>query len=92
MSVLLDEETDTVILEGLDFEIPCYVTEPPHAAEVVAICRFCGFEAFLCKEHWKRDVDRITEYLARRPFMVLACQNCERHAPTYDELIRVVDL
>ena len=40
MSVLLDE--DTLVIEGLEFEIPCEKVGD-HAAELAVSCRGCGY-------------------------------------------------
>lgn len=48
MSVLLDEET--VVLEALDFEVPCRKVGD-HRAEVSFACRGCGHVEFSCRMH-----------------------------------------
>lgn len=89
MSTLLDEET--ILLEGLDFEIPCSA-KVDHTADVSVLCRGCGSGAMYCAEHAeaiRRNVDLI---LAASPLGVVACAHCKRVARSFDELAKVVPL
>ena len=91
MSVLLDEET--VVLNELDFDIPCIVDmDGGHAAEVIVECRFCPVSAYHCWEHWTNKRRRIDDYLADSVFSVVTCKDCRTTVGTLDELVRVVAL
>lgn len=50
MSVLLDEETTTVVLAHLDFEPEC-AAPTEHVASVMLITRCCRKETLLCSRH-----------------------------------------
>lgn len=88
MTTLLDEET-TVILDALDFEIPCGMAA--HAeADVSVTCRACGNGAYLCSEHleWSRGKFVLLLTLGGQPW----CIKCHAQADTYDELFEVIPL
>lgn len=87
MSVLLDE--DTIVLEGLEFEIPC-VNGGDHAAELSFGCRFCPQQGFLCREHWKARRRIVDDYLAVHPGSTVVCAMCRTSALCLDDLVRVV--
>lgn len=93
MSVLLDEETDTVILEGLDFEIPCIVIRPAeHAAEVSIECRFCPYQSYRCRDHWERQRAKLQAFLEHVPGAVVYCATCQTAAKAIEDLVTVVTL
>ena len=86
--MLLDEET--VVLEGLDFEVPCNRGE--HPAEVSIRCRTCGSGSMLCRPHLARCREAVEEFLAVRPFAICRCADCGAFGFTFDELVEVVPL
>ncbi|MEU4016211.1 hypothetical protein AB0E56_13210 [Microbacterium sp. NPDC028030] len=88
MSVLLDEET--VVLDSLDFEVPCNRGE--HAAEVMVRCRSCGSGSMLCRDHLAKVRQRVEEFLAARAFALCKCADCGDFGFTFDELVEVVPL
>lgn len=90
MSVLLDEDTTTVVLEGLDFEIPC--VEGEHAAELSVSCRFCEDQAFSCRAHWDRKRAVVDAFLSTSVFAVVVCIRCRTQAYSIDDLVLVVPL
>jgi len=90
MSTVLDEDTTTVVLEGLDFEVPCLAGE--HAAHVSIACRHCGDQAFYCRDHWESKRHRVEEFLSLSFFSVVVCSVCKTQAHTVDDLVRVVPL
>lgn len=90
MSALLDEDTSTATLEGLDFSIPCAFADD-HAAEVFARCRRCKGGAFLCRHHFEAVRDQALEKLAARP-TVLFCAHCEASTRAFDVLFEAVDI
>ena len=90
MSALLDEETTTVDLTALDFEIPCIAGE--HAAECLVSCRFCGEEGFHCWAHWQGKRRQVDELLALGVIRQVRCMTCLCTAASVDELCRVVSL
>lgn len=48
MSALLDADTTTVVIEGLDFEPKCGVTTCGAEATFHLLCNMCGGDAGLC--------------------------------------------
>lgn len=71
MSVVLDEETTTVVLEGLDFDVPCARQQVEgHAASHSLTCRRCGEVVFVCSMHM-REVD---DFILHG--WVLTCRGC----------------
>ncbi|WP_067198868.1 hypothetical protein [Microbacterium sp. XT11] len=88
MSVLLDEET--VVLEGLDFEVPCLTGG--HAAQLSIACRTCQDQAFYCTDHWARKRREIEEFLSTSILSMVACASCKTVAYTVDDLVTVVPL
>lgn len=90
MSVVLDEQTDTVVLEALDFEVPC--VEPGPAAELSISCRFCPDQAFWCRAHWAMKVRRIEEFLARDVLATVVCSSCRAKGHAVGDLVEVVPL
>lgn len=87
MSVLLDEET--VVLEALDFEVPCRKVGD-HAAELAFTCRSCGFVDFSCRPHFE-ELRRIVDAWAERGVRAVHVR-CGFRATSLDELVRVVTL
>ena len=87
MSTLLDEET--VVLDALDFEVPCEAGE--HAAEVWVQCRFCRENAgALCRVHLQMKRGEAAWkliFVAR-----IACASCNTTATDFDELFEAVPL
>ena len=74
MSTLLDEETTTVVLEALDFEVSCVQPKPePHPAQFSMTCRACGAVEFGCLDHIRYTDHR----LASEPLLSLVCRNCQ---------------
>lgn len=90
MSVVLNEQTDTVVLEVLDFEIECIFKG--HAAEVLVSCRFCESEAYHCSRHWSSKRRSIDEQMASYPLCTVTCKDCGTVAWSIDDLVRVVPL
>lgn len=87
MSTLLDEET--VVLDALDFEVPCEAGE--HAAEVWVQCRSCRENAgALCRPHLqvKRAEAAIKLFYSAR----IGCAMCNTTATDFDELFEAVPL
>ncbi|GAA4762296.1 hypothetical protein [Microbacterium gilvum] len=74
MSTLLD--ADTVVLEGLEFEVPCGRSCPdhPHAATHSCTCRSCGDLVLLCAT----CIAALNERLASDALFVLVCFACHR--------------
>lgn len=72
MSVLLDEETTTVVLDSLDFEVTCEalrkgVDRCGEEATHQAICTECGaVTCVVCIDHaiWARRSERRTTHIA----------------------------
>lgn len=88
MSTLLDDET--VVLEHLDFEVPCQVGE--HAAHVSIACRSCRDQAFYCRDHWEAKRRRVDEFLRSSIFAVVVCAACKLHAHSIEDLVEVIEL
>ncbi|WP_295035090.1 hypothetical protein [uncultured Microbacterium sp.] len=87
MSVLLDE--DTIVLEGLEFEIPCVKVGPEeHAAENSLTCRSCGAVIFACDHH----IALTRVILATNPWAAIVCLSCDTEEDTVDGLYMVVPL
>ncbi|MGX1932070.1 hypothetical protein [Microbacterium resistens] len=87
MSLLLDEET--VVLEGLDFEVAC--AHAGHAeADVLVSCRFCGNYAYLCAAHY--ETSRIQFDCLFLLGGVPNCVKCKAAGATYEELFEVTPL
>ena len=88
MSVLLDEET--VVLEGLDFDVPCEVRG--HAkASVIVTCRTCKTHSLLCQRHYDRMRARVT-MLESNPSFFIKCGFCQTWARRFDDLVEVTPL
>lgn len=85
MSVVLDEQTDTVVLEGLDFDLQC-AAPTDHVADVMLITRCCRKETLLCAHHLaivrfecdSRDASK--------------CKRCGHLSFSFDEAAEVVPL
>jgi hypothetical protein len=88
VSTLLDEET--VVLEALDFEVPCLTGG--HAAQLSIACRHCEDQAFYCRDHWERKRRRIEEFLSKSLFSMVVCATCKTSAYTVEDLVQVVPL
>lgn len=86
MSVLLDAET--VLLEDLDFELPCLAGE--HTAHVSVACRSCKDQAFYCRDHWEAKRRRVEEFLSQSILALVVCSQCETKAYTLEDLVEVV--
>lgn len=82
MSVLLDEEA--VVLEGLDFEVPCAAGE--HKAEFVITCRHCHKVTFICARHLAKLRSSF------RDVVTVTCLGCGFTGPTMDDVAEVRDL
>lgn len=88
MSVLLDEET--VVLDGLDFDVPCVHEDEP--AEFFVKCRGCDDNAgHLCGRHLAAARRRVTE-LGLNPFVQPRCAVCLRETASFDDAYVVVPL
>ncbi|GAA3948161.1 hypothetical protein [Microbacterium soli] len=88
MSTLLDEET--VVLDALDFEIPC--ARGGHDAEFFVKCRGCDLNAGnLCARHLA-NVRRRVEDIVRAGIFIPRCAFCGRPAMSFDEAYKVVPL
>src|SRR5690606_24117882 len=86
MSVLLDEET--VVLEGLDFEVRCIKGE--HSADVYVECRGCTVNAgYMCAGHLAQ-VRMYIEEIMSDPILTPLCFYCRRSATSFDTAYRVV--
>lgn len=90
MSVVLDEETTTVVLGALDFEVPCARGE--HAAELFVQCRACRTGSAICRKHWREAVQRIEVFIAVTPDPQLVCTACGTKADEIEELVEVIPL
>ena len=87
MSTLLDEER--VVLEGLDFAVPCEAGG--HAAEVWVQCRFCRKNAgALCHPHL--IVKRTEAALKLAGSALIACAACKTPGRAFDDLFEAVPL
>lgn len=90
MSTLLDEETATDSLSGLDFAIPCaLVTE--HDAEVFGRCKRCKGGSFLCRECFEIIRQDAIKRCAMRP-TVLFCSYCAAPTSSFDLLFEAVSI
>lgn len=85
MSVLLDE--DTVVLNALDFELPCAI-ETDHAAEIALTCRGCGQASLICR----RDLRVFREWLRARARDVVTCKACGLFGVELDDIAAEVPL
>lgn len=91
----IDTESDTEILELLEFEpaIPCDVRLAatldmcPNPAAWVASCRFCPAAYFWCEQHKRFMV----EVQAPRATWVM-CNECRRKATTLRDLVNIVPI
>jgi hypothetical protein len=89
VSVLLDEET--VVLEGLDFEVPCEAKQgSEHAAHVMTRFRCCGATGMLCTPHMKNQREGVNGRLALG--LRIICGYCETDVTSWDDLVEVVPL
>lgn len=89
MSVLLDEDTTTVLLKGLDFDVPCEAGE--HAADVWVKCRFCQENAgALCHDHLR--LKRAEAAVKLRISGLIGCAMCDTVAFEFDALFQAVPL
>jgi ribosomal protein L37E len=88
MSVLLDEET--IVLEDLDFEIPCEKIGD-HAAELSVSCRGCGHTQFICRPHFEAGRKRIEEIAATTGRRIVH-RRCGNASMTVHGLAKVVPL
>lgn len=87
MSVLLDEET--VVLEGLDFEVPCVMASAvEHAATVLIRCRGCGSTAPICDEH----LEGMRTACTRKGAIRVECTQCGAGGPDLDSVSEVIPL
>lgn len=87
MSTLLDVEP--VILDGLDFQVPCVAQG--HPADVWVQCRFCEQNAgALCHFHlrFKRAEAEAKAAKAAR----IQCAGCGKLGSEFDDLFTVVPL
>lgn len=91
MSAVLDEETTTVVLEGLDFDVPCIVADD-HAADLLIECRFCPSAAYHCGSHWREKRQRADLLFTLGVIGSVYCDECRTHAASVDELVKVVPL
>lgn len=90
MSALVDEETTTVVLEGLEFEVPCKAGGD-HAATVWVHCKACRKNAApLCDEHCRAKREEAAWKL--RHYVVIQCGTCMVIGPSFDSLFAVVPL
>lgn len=89
MSTLLDAET--ILLEALDFDIPCCASDD-HAAQLVVTCRFCGADAFICKKHHQEVLEDVASFKRVHPWSSVGCAHCGGRAREYCDVFRVVDL
>lgn len=93
MSVLLDERTDTVVLEGLDFIERCDTARhgiPEHAAEVITRFRCCGAGALLCVKHVRKQREGVDARIAAGGRII--CGYCAVEFTSYDACVEVVPL
>lgn len=88
MSVLMDEETTTVVLDALDFEVPC-AARCEHAAEFVLMFRCCRANALLCGDHIRRHRESVERALLVGP---VVCGYCEASHRSWDDVVEVVPL
>lgn len=86
MTVTLDEDTTTIILDRLDFVPACeFPGAAEHAGSKAIRCRACGASAILCDKHLAR--------LRRKTRgCILTCIHCEERRNSFDALIEVVSL
>lgn len=92
MSALLDEETTTVVLDELDFEVTCPFPGCGKAATHMVTCRACGHGGGICAEHLAFE---------RRAFLIASivnphdgrkCAGCRMSGSTFDDVFEVVPL
>ena len=88
MSVLLDE--DTIVLEGLEFDIECMRGQ--HSAALSVECRFCPRQMFVCRKHWTEACSIVDDFLASHLNSAVSCSECGTDAWCLDDLVRVVPL
>lgn len=88
MTVVLDEQTDTVVLEGLDFEVPYMKGE--HVAAFFVKCRGCEINAGnLCGDH----LAEVRRRLERASLVgVVVCGDCHRVSDSFDGTYQVTPL
>lgn len=85
MSVLLD--ADSVVLEQLEFQLPCcYPTRDEHAAQLSIRCRVCNRSALICEPHLAAERAR-----AEAASLVM-CLSCHTRAASLDGLVEVLPL
>lgn len=93
MSVLLDEETTTVVLQGLDFTERCDTARhgmPEHPAEAMTRFRCCSAGALLCMRHVKQQREGVDSRLAMGGRII--CGYCSAEFTSYDACVEVVPL
>lgn len=90
MSVVLDEQTDLLVLEGLDFEVPCARGE--HPAEVMVRCRSCGTGSMLCRDHLAKTRKHVEDFIASHLLAVCVCAECKAIGASFDDLVEVISL
>lgn len=86
--IVLDDQP--VVLDDLEFEVPCALTGD-HAADVYVSCRFCDDNAgALCTRHLlAKRAEAEQMFHARR---YISCSKCARVAQEFDDLFTVVPL
>ena len=89
MSVMLDDDTTTVVLHVLDFDVPCG-NGGDHKAEVALRCRRCGTCSLLCRPHLA-VVRRECESLDRAT-RVIGCRVCRAGSRDLDTAFEMVPL
>lgn len=89
MTARVDE--DRVVLEALDFEVPCEVDGGCSCAATVSLsCRHCGMTVLLCEGHvaaYRRWFEKV-----RGRGMVVVCKSCHVHMPSFDVGFVVVNI
>lgn len=88
---MLDEETTTVLLEELDFEVTCPFPECGKRAEFMVTCRTCGHGGGICSEHldYERKAFLLTAILGTHH---RKCAGCLTSGSTFDDVFSVVPL
>lgn len=84
MSVVLDE--DTVVLDALDFDVPCKTCAEPAVSGISAVC--CGVSTLKCADCYADWEQEVIAKLGR----AVRCWVCSERGPLSFDWYRVVPL
>lgn len=73
MSTLVDE--DAIVLEALDFPVPCSVSDD-HEAHLTVTCRNCGRSWFICNPHQAQVLEEVVRRQIADPTTRVGCFGC----------------